>query len=46
MTIPKEEEIQECTVSGKNHGYILWDEKSDTCKLLALRDNMEFGLQY
>jgi predicted nucleic acid-binding protein len=42
MTTPKEEEIQDCAVSRKNHGYSLWDEKSVSCKLLALRDNMEF----
>lgn len=44
MTTPKEEEIQDCAVSRKNHGYSLWDEKSVSCKLLALRDNMEFWL--
>jgi hypothetical protein len=35
MTTPKEEEIQECAVSRKIHGYYVWGEESDFCKLLA-----------
>jgi len=31
-------------VCRKNHGYSLLDEKSDSCKLLAFWDNMEFRL--